>query len=228
MELEAQFSYTDLYFYVLTVCEGHSLSRVKQRNKDVQVQAGWELSVTPTPCLHISECLTHPEESRETTSLRVGNNIALPCTCPDTDSTAYPCKLVNILALETMTSSLPLRSVNYSDSIKSLWFPSLSSDSKVSWCSCSSGMEWHSPIEVSGIILPGFFIPTWGSGVLLRAFGSTTANCIMDNASTRMSIFGFEGKGQPASLDTFLSATRQSMPGKLLAVRLPLSFAFSK
>lgn len=143
--------------------------------------------------------------------------------CPDTDSTAYPWKWVNILTLETMASSHPLRSVNYSDRVKSLWFPVLSSDSKISWCSCSSGMEWHSPVEVSGIILLGFFIPTWGSGVSLQAFGSTTANCIMDNASTRTSTFGFEGKGQPASLDTFLSATRQSTPGKLLPVRLPLS-----
>lgn len=120
------------------------------------------------------------------------------------------------------------RSVNYSDRVKSLWFPVLSIDFKISWCSCSSGMEWHSPVEVSGIILLGFFIPTWGSGVSLQAFGSTTANCIMDNASTRTSTFGFEGKGQPESLDTFLSATRQPTPGKLLPVRLPLSFAFSK
>lgn len=80
MELEAQFIYTDLYFslFVLpllsTGCEGYFLSRVKHRNKGVHVQAGWALDVTPTLCQHISECLAHPGESRETTSLTVGGN----------------------------------------------------------------------------------------------------------------------------------------------------------
>lgn len=50
MDLEVKFIYNDLYFSLSTVCEGHSLSRVKHRDKDVLVQAGWALSVAPTPC----------------------------------------------------------------------------------------------------------------------------------------------------------------------------------
>lgn len=221
MELEAQFIYTDLYFSLFKFnCVWGTLPFQGEAQK--QGCAGW----VGTECdshpllthLWVPYIFTHPYTGWQ---LHWDALVLM-------HSSAYPWELVNILALEKMTSSLPLRSVNYSDRIKSSWFPSLSSDSKVSWCSCSSGMERHSPVEVSGIILLGFFIPTWGSGVPLQAFGSTTDNCIMDNANTRMSIFGFEGKGQPASLDTFLSATRQSMPGKLLPVRLPLSFAFSK
>lgn len=126
MELKAQFLYTALYFslFVLlllsTGCEGHFLSR-ETRVCTYTLSGHW---VWLPPPDNTSVSAWHTLVKAERPHPAVGDNIRPLCTCPDTDSTAYPWKLVSILALGTMTSSIPLRSANCSGRIKSSWFHS--------------------------------------------------------------------------------------------------------
>lgn len=121
------------------------------------------------------------------------DNATVWCNCPDTNSTAYPWKWINILTLKT-TSSLSLQSVNYSDSIRSLWFFSLLSPPKMAWCRCLIGTKWHSSAEVSGVILMFVFVTSWGSGVLSVSLWEHYCHCTMDKANTRSSISDLQEK----------------------------------
>lgn len=135
-----------------------------------------------------------------------------------------------------MTSSLSLRSVKYLDRIKSSWFSSLSSYPKMPWCRCSFGIKWHSSVEVSGVILLFVFVSSWGSGVLNASLWDHYCQPHDGQGWHKYECIWLWSKRvnscpictPPASLATFPTAAGQSMPRKLLSVRLPLSFAFSR